>query len=61
MASGYAIVSQRERARPQFTLCIRLDDPAAAGEKSPVLLEPRFLVPHDKFLKRVSVDLGEQW
>lgn len=32
--------------RPQFTLCIRLDDPAAAGEKS-VLLEPRFLVPDD--------------
>lgn len=44
---------------PQLTLCIRLDDPKTAGSKTPtVLLEPRFLVPHDKFMRRVSTDLG---
>jgi len=44
--------------RPQLTLCIRLDDPAAAGEKGSVLLEPRFLTAHDKFLRQVSGDLS---
>jgi len=30
--------------RPQFTICVRMDDPLGAGEKQ-VMLEPRFLEP----------------
>mmetsp|Transcript_25235 Transcript_25235/g.44814 ORF Transcript_25235/g.44814 Transcript_25235/m.44814 type:complete len:925 (-) Transcript_25235:104-2878(-) len=43
--------------RPQFTLCVRLDDPVAAGQKS-VVLEPRFLTPYAAHVRKVTGDLS---
>merc|ERR1712150_327184 len=42
--------------RPQLTFCVSLDDPTAAGQRL-VLLEPRFLLLHDKYLAQVANNL----
>jgi len=44
--------------RPQLIVCVRLDDPEAAGETQ-VLLEPRFLMPHDGFVASLPTKSGE--
>jgi len=44
--------------QPLFTLCIRLDDPRAAGQTT-VLLEPRFLAPYGDVVVRLSDDLKD--
>lgn len=43
--------------RPQFFVCVSLDDPAASGEKS-VLLEPRFLASYDTYVARTTGELA---
>jgi len=43
--------------RSQLTICVGLDDPEAAGEKS-VLLEPRFLVPYESYLAQAAGQLS---
>mmetsp|Transcript_70951 Transcript_70951/g.135299 ORF Transcript_70951/g.135299 Transcript_70951/m.135299 type:complete len:400 (-) Transcript_70951:108-1307(-) len=43
--------------RPQFTLCVRLDDQVAAGQKL-VVLEPRFLTPYAAHVRKVTGDLS---
>jgi len=43
-------------SRPQLTICVRLDDPVAAGKKT-VLLEPRFLTPYAEHVRKVAKDL----
>lgn len=45
------------QGHPQLTVCVRFDDPKAAGERS-ALIEPRFLVPYDKAVEDISGDLG---
>jgi len=44
--------------RPQLVVCLLLDDPEGAGQKS-VLLEPRYLSPLDSFLDRIAEKLGD--
>lgn len=39
--------------QPQLAVCVRLDETAVAGSRA-VLLEPRFLVPHEQYLREVS-------
>lgn len=41
---------------PQLTLCVTLDDPVAAGQRS-VLLEARFLRPYEELLDKTTADL----
>lgn len=41
---------------PQLVLCVRLEDPVAAGQKT-VLLEPRFLVPRGQCTRSVAAEL----
>lgn len=43
--------------RPVVALSVRLENPVNPREKS-VLLEPRYLAPHDSFLAKVADDLG---
>jgi len=43
---------------PQLTVCVRLDDPPVASDKS-VLMEPRFLVPYEHFLAHAASRLED--
>lgn len=51
-------LTKSDPTRPQLTLCVRLDDPTAAGRSS-VLLEPRFLTPYAEHVRKVAKDLAD--
>jgi len=48
----------RNPDRPQLTVCVRFEDPQAAGEHS-ALIEPRFLLTYDMAVQEMSASLED--